>query len=323
MIPPAESEIARINREALATVSKRYQEQLARTKARDLQDAAQQLSADQDDSDYPPSILLDASSTSPAKGSAIPTALHESIIAEEWVNVHLETNGTFLLPATDIQPLLQKTSAALGNDMLDDNDDAAFAFRKHGADSGPLGRAGIDRASLYRLGMPKDLVDRLYRALYVYTNGFHNIINEIASHCPPAAEKHVSSNVWLTFLLLLEQCENGKYEMAMLKFKHATQAWRQQMTEEFAAERARLETQVHVTKASLTDEALRSAEKSDVIAKLAADVVAANQTVCLSSSGIHSGHVSADTCALDSVRDRDRSRRSTTKSSRRQSRSES
>ncbi|EEY65677.1 uncharacterized protein PITG_03191 [Phytophthora infestans T30-4] len=116
-------------------------------------------------------------------------ALYDSVITEEWVNLHLETCGAFLLPVN----------------------------------GGPLGRAGMDRYSLYRMGMPKDLVDRLYRALYVYTNGFHNIINEIAAHCPPRFEKHVSSNAWLTFLLLLEQCENGKYEMAMLNFKQAAE----------------------------------------------------------------------------------------------------
>lgn len=260
----------RINREALATVSKRYQQQAARIKTHDQQSA--ELDENDEDATNPPS-------QSPIQKVGIPPALHESIIAEEWVNVHLETNGVFLLPATDIQPLLQKTKAALGGNSDDTlTEEETFAFRKHG-DSGPLGRAGIDRASLYRLGMPKDLVDRLYRALYVYTNGFHNIINEIAAHCPPLVEKHVSSNVWLTFLLLLEQCENGKYEMAMLKFKHATQEWRRQMQEEFFNEKTRLEAQLHVVKSNLNDEAVRSAEKSNLIANLTADAVVVSQTV--------------------------------------------
>lgn len=291
VIPPAESEIVRISREALLTVSRRYQQQVSKDKTYDKQQLAQLN--DQEDgvnsslNDSVPittdaSLQLSSPQSSPNRQRAtarIPSALHESIIAEEWVNVHLETNGTFLLPATDIEPLLQKTNAAFGLNCDDAyTEDEAFAFRKKG-DSGPLGRAGIDRTSLYRLGMPKDLVDRLYRALYVYTNGFHNIINEIAAHCPPLVEKHVSSNVWLTFLLLLEQCENGKYEMAMLKFKQATQAWRRQMQEEHFNEKTRLESQLHVTKGQLDDEAMRSAEKSELIAKLASDAVSASQTV--------------------------------------------
>ncbi|KAF1315692.1 hypothetical protein FI667_g15884, partial [Globisporangium splendens] len=268
---PGESEIVRINREALRTVSKRYQQHAARVQ--DQQLAESNKNEDDDEND----ALTEGQS--PTQKARIPPALQESIIAEEWVNVHLETNGAFLLPATDIQPLLQKVKTALGGNSDDTlTVEETFTFRKRG-DTGPLGRAGIDRASLYRLGMPKDLVDRLYSALYVYTNGFHNIINEIAAHCPPLVEKHVSSNVWLTFLLLLEQCENGKYEIAMLKFKHATQEWRRQMQEEFANEKARLEVQLHVLKSNLTDEATQSAEKSDIIAKLAAEAVVANQTI--------------------------------------------
>ncbi|GLD91954.1 hypothetical protein PINS_up000487 [Pythium insidiosum] len=226
------------------------------------------------------------------------------MIAEEWVNVHLETSGAFLVPATDLQALLQRPEVRLGNDSDSDDDaaeelegesdDAALTddggassspaarrYRRHRRRRrhGPLARAGIDRWTLYRLGMPRDLVDRLYRALYVYTNGFHNLINEIAARCPPAVEKHVSANVWLTFLLLLEQCENGKYEMAMLKFKQATQAWREQMQEEFLQQQLRLTAQVQHLETQLHDEAARSHDKSELIAKLAADSSAATTTI--------------------------------------------
>lgn len=216
---------------------------------------------------------------SPNAKTSLTPALHESIIAEEWVNVHLETTSEYLLPTTDIQALLKKAEMAVGansDDMLSEQDLMAL---RHSGPIGPLARAGIDRTSLYRLGMPKDLVDRLYRALYVYTNGFHNIISEIASHCPPPVEKHISSNVWLTFLLLLEQCEDGKYEMAMLKFKQATQEWRRKKQEEFTNEKARMEAQLHILETNLFLETSRSTEKSELIAKLATDGHTANATV--------------------------------------------
>ncbi|RLN27425.1 hypothetical protein BBJ28_00009864 [Nothophytophthora sp. Chile5] len=270
VIPPAESEIARINREALATVARRAYN--ARNPG-----FSPQTAEESDDGDV---TALDVSrqhvqpssnstsSSSPTKSGVIPS-LHDSIIAEEWVNLHLEASGTFLLPASDIAPMLKNGDVEL------DVDEEAFAFRK-GGDGGPLARAGIDRFSLYRIGMPKDLVDRLYRALYVYTNGFHNIINEIAAHCPPRVERHVSSNVWLSFLLLLEQCEGNKYEMAMLKFKQAAQSSQKQMQDAFHHEKMDLEALLRIVNSKLSDEAARSSEKSELIKKLATESTASN-----------------------------------------------
>ncbi|KAG1703211.1 hypothetical protein DVH05_008122 [Phytophthora capsici] len=206
------------------------------------------------------------------KGGLSP-ALHDSVIAEEWVNLHLETCGAFLLPVSDI---------ALTTDDDEVNfDSEAFAFRK-GSDGGPLGRAGMDRYSLYRMGMPKDLVDRLYRALYVYTNGFHNIISEISAHCPARVERHVSSNAWLTFLLLLEQCENGKYEMAMLKFKQAAQHTQKQLKVGFEQEKSDLSAKVHLAETALLEEMSRGVEKSELIRKLVTDSTVSNLKVRLS-----------------------------------------
>ncbi|KAG6973218.1 hypothetical protein JG687_00001024 [Phytophthora cactorum] len=126
------------------------------------------------------------------------------------------------------------------------------------------------------MGMPKDLVDRLYRALYVYTNGFHNIINEIAAHCPPRFEKHVSSNAWLTFLLLLEQCENGKYEMAMLKFKQAAENTQNQLQDDFQQEKQYFNAQLHITESALKEETSRGNEKSELILKLVTETTESN-----------------------------------------------
>lgn len=211
--------------------------------------------------------------------AGVSPVLHDSVIAEEWVNVHLETSGSYLLPTAELDALIRAADVAEGrrsDDAIAEGEGGgAFAFRRNG----PLARAGIDRSSLYRLGMPKELVDRLFRALYVYTNGFHNLINEIAAHCPPRVEKHVSSNVWLTFLLLLEQCENGKYEMAMLKFKHATEEWRKRTEEEREAERVGFEAQKRALELQLHAETARSSEKSAVIDKLATDLALASQTV--------------------------------------------
>jgi hypothetical protein len=207
-------------------------------------------------------------------------ALYDSVIAEEWVNLHLEASGAFLLPVSDISQMLRSPGM---DDEEDDFDLEAFAFR-NGSDGGPLGRAGMDRHSLYRMGMPKDLVDRLYRALYVYTNGFHNIINEIAAHCPPRVEGHVSSNAWLTFLLLLEQCGDGKYEMAMLKFKQAAQEAQKLLSENFKQEKLDLHAQLHIAETALAEETARGAEKSELIRKLVTETTESNLKVLKVSS---------------------------------------
>lgn len=308
-VPPAESEIARIKRLAFASASDNVVTATVEESEPQSQTQSPSIKADKESgdigepcSDADGTKLTESSKVeakrsprrSTATSNAVPASkggvlaatqsgassvLHDSVIAEEWVNVRLETSGSYLLPTGEVDMLLRAADIAEGkrsDDAIQDGEDGdGFAFRRNG----PLARAGIDRFSLYRLGMPKELVDRLFRALYVYTNGFHNIINEIAAHCPPRVEKHVSSNVWLTFLLLLEQCENGKYEMAMLKFKHATEERRKRTEDERESERAAFDAQKRTLELQLHAEATRSSEKSAVIEKLATDLALASQTV--------------------------------------------
>ncbi|GMF21794.1 unnamed protein product [Phytophthora fragariaefolia] len=271
-ILPAESEIARINREALATVNNRGLNAKNQSGSSPSGSKSPRARYEHCVSGELQNVLESVSSVSPSSKGGITPALYDSVIAEEWVNLHLETNGAFLLPVSDIASMLKNP----GEDDDDlDLDSEAFSFRK-GGDGGPLGRAGMDRFSLYRMGMPKDVVDRLYRALYVYTNGFHNIINEIAAHCPPHVEKHVSSNAWLMFLLLLEQCENGKYEMAMLKFKQAAQDTQKQLEDRFQQERLDLGAQLHLLEVAREGETARGAEKSELIRKLVTETTESN-----------------------------------------------
>lgn len=275
VVPPAESEIARINREALAAV---------KNKALNVKNQGNSPTGPRSPGarlvvstkDGLQTVSDTTSSSSPNSKGGMTPALYDSVIAEEWVNLHLESSGSFLLPASDIATMMKSPD----DDEFDIGSEA-FAFRKGGG-GGPLGRAGIDRSSLYRMGMPKDLVDRLYRALYVYTNGFHNIINEIAAHCPPHIESHVSSNAWLTFLLLLEQCENGKYEMAMLKFKQAAQDAQKQLQEGFQQEKLNLGAQLRITESALLEETARGAEKSELIHKLVTETTVSSLKVAFS-----------------------------------------
>jgi len=47
----------------------------------------------------------------------------------------------------------------------------------------PISRYGIDRMAFSAYGISTELVDRLYRALFVYSVGFHELIRNCLAHC--------------------------------------------------------------------------------------------------------------------------------------------
>jgi hypothetical protein len=46
----------------------------------------------------------------------------------------------------------------------------------------PISRYGIDRLAFQDAGVPIELIDRAYRALYVYSVGFHELIAKLLKH---------------------------------------------------------------------------------------------------------------------------------------------
>lgn len=46
----------------------------------------------------------------------------------------------------------------------------------------PISRYGIDKLSLTNAGVPSELVDRIFRALFVYSVGFYELINKCLVH---------------------------------------------------------------------------------------------------------------------------------------------
>ena len=75
----------------------------------------------------------------------------------------------------------------------------------------PISRYGIDRMVFASYGIPTDVVDRVYRALFVYSVGFHELIKKCLMHC----EKKFTliTNVWKVFAVLLEYCCRSDYRM--------------------------------------------------------------------------------------------------------------
>lgn len=75
----------------------------------------------------------------------------------------------------------------------------------------PISRYGIDRLALTNAGIPNELVDRIYRALFVYSVGFYELIKKCLCHC----EKRYSiiTSIWKVFSILLEYCCKTDYRM--------------------------------------------------------------------------------------------------------------
>lgn len=73
----------------------------------------------------------------------------------------------------------------------------------------PISRYGIDRLVFASYGIPTELVDRIYRALFVYSVGFHELIKKVLQH----TEKKYTliTNIWKVFAVLLEYCCRTDY----------------------------------------------------------------------------------------------------------------
>ena len=75
----------------------------------------------------------------------------------------------------------------------------------------PISRYGIDRMSLSNHGIPNDLGDRVYRALFVYSVGFYELLKRCLEH---TEKKYtIITNIWKVFSILLEYCCRTDYRM--------------------------------------------------------------------------------------------------------------
>lgn len=66
----------------------------------------------------------------------------------------------------------------------------------------PIVRYGVDRYSLTSEGLSKPLVNRLYRALFVYSIGFNELMQAVLKHTRNNYGMTVA--IWKVFCILLE-----------------------------------------------------------------------------------------------------------------------
>lgn len=80
----------------------------------------------------------------------------------------------------------------------------------------PIRRYGIHRDLLVaHYGLPTELVDRIYRALFVYSVGFYELIKKALEHTK--GRFTVVTSIWKVFSILLEYCCRTDYRMLIQK----------------------------------------------------------------------------------------------------------
>ena len=75
----------------------------------------------------------------------------------------------------------------------------------------PVSRYGIDRIELTNSNIPNEMVDRIYRSLFVYSVGFYEMLSKILQH---SNQKYtLITRVWKVFAVILEYCCYTDYQM--------------------------------------------------------------------------------------------------------------
>lgn len=75
----------------------------------------------------------------------------------------------------------------------------------------PISRYGIEKLILVTAGIPTDMIDRIYRSLFVYSVGFYELIKSCLQHT--AKKYSIITNIWKVFAILLEYCCRTDYRM--------------------------------------------------------------------------------------------------------------
>lgn len=75
----------------------------------------------------------------------------------------------------------------------------------------PISRYGVDKLTLTNAGIPTEVVDRVYRALFVYSIGFFELMNKWLAHTK--GKYKTITSVWKVYSVLLEYCWAGDYRM--------------------------------------------------------------------------------------------------------------
>ncbi|CAD7702140.1 unnamed protein product, partial [Ostreobium quekettii] len=81
-----------------------------------------------------------------------------------------------------------------------------------------LARCGLRREDLCHAGLSAETIDRLYRALYVYSVGFFDLLQELLCHS--TFRKELLTNVWKSFGKISEMAMKSAFKSDYLALIH-------------------------------------------------------------------------------------------------------
>ena len=81
----------------------------------------------------------------------------------------------------------------------------------------PLTRYKIDPNQLIEAKLSQQTIDRIYRALFVYSLGFYEMLNKSLSNSHEKNSK--ISSLWKVFSVLLEYCCKTNYQMLVSRIQ--------------------------------------------------------------------------------------------------------
>jgi len=97
----------------------------------------------------------------------------------------------------------------------------------------PVSRYGINRNDLYEAGMDDETVNRIYRALFVYSVGFYELIKK----CLAQTQKKytIITKIWKVFCILLEYCCRTDYRMLISEISREHDAAMEELKAKYEA----------------------------------------------------------------------------------------
>ena len=99
------------------------------------------------------------------------------------------------------------------NDVLTDAEDMSIpGVCKLPESTRPLCRYQVDRMFLNNMGVSSEHIDRMYRALFVHSLGFFQLLRNATLNVSKGKEV-IQANLWRVFQVLLEVSCKTEYEM--------------------------------------------------------------------------------------------------------------
>ena len=78
-----------------------------------------------------------------------------------------------------------------------------------------INKVGLSRQKLQEAGLSLETIERVYRALFVYSHGFHEMLSEVGNNCVEKEGEKIVTKLWEIFNALLERCEGKGYKTAI------------------------------------------------------------------------------------------------------------